>query len=69
MTDRIFAYTVTLKREFREDDAKWIRDAIRMIRGVAKVVPLVSSPEIYYAQQTARRELEEKLWAALNTEE
>ena len=38
MTDRIRVLTVILDRDYREDDdCKVIVDAIRMIRGVAKV--------------------------------
>ena len=65
MTDRIYAYTVTLKRETRDDDAEHITNAIQMIKGVADVVPLVSTPENYFAVQRARSELGEKLWEVL----
>ena len=68
MTDRIFAYTVTLEREIRDDDAQRITDAIKMIRGVADAVPLVAEPQAYWERTRARRELEEKLWQALNSD-
>ena len=65
MTDRIYAYTVTLLKEVREDDAEGITNAIGMIRGVAKVVPLVADAATYFGIETARHELGEKLWRVL----
>ena len=65
MTDRIFAYTVILEQEIREDDAEAITQAIKMIKGVAKVVPQVTDAGHYFAVETARRELTEKLWEIL----
>ena len=65
MTDRIFAYTVTLEQEIREDDAESITHAINMIKGVADVVPHVSSLELHFATEKARRELAEALWDVL----
>jgi len=65
MTDRIYAYTVVLDREIREDDAEAITNAIRMIKHVADVTPLVTTPAIYFAERRARHELEQRLLAAL----
>ena len=65
MTDRIFAYTVTLEREIRECDAQQITNAIMMIKGVMDVCPLVASPETYYARTRAIDEIRERLWDAL----
>ena len=57
MTDRHIAYTVTLALPVREDDAQAIINAIRMVKGVAEVVPVVATPEAYWARSTARSEL------------
>jgi hypothetical protein len=57
MTDRLIAFTVTLEAPIRDDDAEPIAEAIRMIKGVADVAPVVASPEAYWARDTARREL------------
>lgn len=65
MTDRVIAYTVTLEREVREDDAEAIENAIRMVKGVAEVVPVVASVDAYWAKETARTELGRELWAVL----
>ena len=65
MTDRIYALTVTLTEPIREDDAEAIINAIKLIRGVASVTPLVANAELYYATETAKRELRDKLWSIL----
>jgi len=65
VTDRIYAYTVVLDRKIREDDAEAITNAMRMIKGVADVTPLVATPSVCFAETQARRELEQKLWAVL----
>lgn len=41
MTDRFNALTVVLDREIREDDAEFILNAIRMIKGVQHVEGIV----------------------------
>jgi hypothetical protein len=69
MTDRYFALTVTLERTIRQDDAEALIKAIKMIKGVAGVVPIVANTETYWARESARRELEKKLLAALREEE
>jgi hypothetical protein len=50
MTDRHAGYIVTLKDDIREDDADFILNAIRMIKGVVGVEPIISSAEIHLAQ-------------------
>jgi len=62
MSDRYFALTVILEDTIREDDAKYIMDAIGMIKGVARVEPLLADPQAYWARMEARRELERKVW-------
>ena len=44
MTDRITAYLVTLDEPTREDDAEITLAAIRQIKGVLTVKPVVSEP-------------------------
>jgi hypothetical protein len=65
MTDRYFAYTVILEHPTRSDDAEQIEQAIRMVRGVADVVPQIADSNTYFATETARRELGQKLWEVL----
>ena len=61
MTDRYYALTVILEKDFRDDDAEPILNAIRMIKGVQDVKGLVSNPETYMAEERARVELGKKL--------
>ena len=65
MTDRHIAYTVILQAPICEDDAEAIRQAILMVKGVAEVIPQIAMADTYFAIETARRELEEKIWKAL----
>jgi hypothetical protein len=68
MTDRLKGCTVSFTAPVREDDADAILDAIRMIRGVDAVLPVLDAPEDWHAYQRARRELSAKLWRALKGE-
>lgn len=65
MTDRYNYLTVVLEQDIRSDDAEPLIQAISMLRGVVKVEPHVANPDNYMAEERARRELGEKLWAIL----
>jgi hypothetical protein len=65
MTNRLAGFTVTLEHDIREDDAGRIIDAIRCLRGVLSVDPVVAGVELHIAEERARRELGGKLWAVL----
>lgn len=39
MTDRHSGYLVVLEADLREDDAQAVIDALRMVKGVADVIP------------------------------
>lgn len=62
MTDRYFALTVILEKHMRSDDAQPIIDAIKMIKCVSDVKPLISEPDLYFAQEKAKMELKMKLF-------
>jgi len=68
MTDHINGYLVTLEKELRDDDAEATLTALRQIKGVLKVRPMVSEPSLYMARDQIRHELSMKLWEALNKE-
>lgn len=61
MTDRHAAYIVTLKEDIREDDAELILNALRMIKGVASVEPIVADYNLHIAQTRVDAEWREKL--------
>jgi len=69
MTDRHVGYVVTLDREVREDDAEAIITAIRMIKGVIGVEPVLQSPDHHIAVMKAKRDIEDRLWTALRQPE
>ncbi|MEX3240471.1 hypothetical protein [Serratia quinivorans] len=62
MTDRYHSITVVLDREVREDDAEFILNAIRMIKGVASVSGNVSDSSHYAAVEQARLEIREQIY-------
>lgn len=68
MTDRYYALTVTLDRDIRDDDALPIIEAIKMIKCVRDVKPLISEPTIYIAQERAKIEIKEKIWGLLKND-
>lgn len=65
MTDRIKALTVVLDRDYRTDDAEELLIAVRQLKGVLSVTPMVSDSSQEVATVRARQELVERLWAVL----
>jgi hypothetical protein len=61
MTDRVSAFTVVLERDVREDDAQSLIEAIRHLRGILSVEPVVSNPGQAVATARLRFEYFEKL--------
>ena len=68
MSDRHVAYTVVLEHELKDEDSERVIEAIRMLRGVADVVPVVADPGFYVARQQARHNLQRILFKALKDE-
>jgi copper chaperone CopZ len=66
MTDRTRILTVVLDHDYREDDVRAIIDAIKMVKGVAAVDMDVADPEQYMAIETAKRELQTKIYEVLS---
>lgn len=65
MTDRLKGFIVTLDHDIRVDDAQVLVDAIKLLRGVLSVKPLVSNIEDHIAHERAAHELGQKLWEVL----
>jgi DNA-binding phage protein len=42
MTDRHMGYVVVLDHDIRSDDAEYILNALRMVKGVQQVTPIVN---------------------------
>jgi hypothetical protein len=53
VTDRHAGYIVTLPEDQREDDADATLQAIRMIRGVVSVEPVVADAALHVAEHRA----------------
>lgn len=65
MTDRLKGCTVVFESSVREDDAEPILAAIRMMKGVRFVLPLVDTFEDQMARERVRLELGDELLAVL----
>jgi hypothetical protein len=61
MTDRYKAFLVTLDSDLRSDDAEPTIAAIRQIKGVIDVEPVVADSADHVARQRVRVELWEKI--------
>lgn len=68
MTDRHAGYVVVLKEDLREDDAQALIDALKMLKGVLTVEPIISGPDIIISTHRAKAEIERKLWKVLHEE-
>lgn len=62
MTDRIKGFTVTLEKDFRDDDVEVIKQAIQMIKGVAHVEPSIVTNEDHFNRERIKSELRDKFW-------
>jgi len=65
MTDRYHSIAVVLAKDIREDDAEYILNAIRMIKGVLSVKPHISNLDTHMAEDRAKKEYADKLWHVL----
>jgi hypothetical protein len=65
MTDRHAGYVVILEKDIRSDDAEFTLNAIRMIKGVLSVEPVVSNIEVHMAEERARHHLLGKIYEFL----
>ena len=68
MTDRIKGFTVTLDRDFRDDDVEVILNAIKMIRGVANVEPSIVTGEDHMNRERLKWELRDKFYKFMKDE-
>jgi hypothetical protein len=66
MTDRLKGLLVTFEKDIRDDDAQARIDAIKQIKGVISVKPLVADYVDYMARERVEREMQQKLWDTFN---
>lgn len=57
MTDRVKGFTVTLEKDYREDDVEFIQNAISAIRGVAHVEQNIVTHEDHMNRERIKAEL------------
>lgn len=62
MTDRHAGYIVTLSRDIREDDAEAVIAALRMVKGVVGVDPVLADPSVHIAEMRIGTEVRQKLY-------
>lgn len=67
MTDRHRGYVVTLDQDIREDDAEAIINAIKMVKHVLTVRPVIADFEGHMAEDRVRMDLKKRLWEALES--
>jgi len=65
VTDRYSGFVVVLGESTRADDAEGIIEAIKHIRGVVKVTPVVEGIEGVIAREQAKHEIKGKLYEVL----
>jgi len=61
VTDRHAGYVVTLAKDVREDDAEEILTALRMVKGVLSVEPIIADFKLHMAEERVRAEYRSKL--------
>lgn len=66
MTDRHTGYIVTLSEEIREDDAEAILNALRMVKHVISVDPIVADGSDFTSTVRANRKWQDKIFALVD---
>ena len=65
MTTKFHSLTVVFDKEIREDDVIDIVNAIKMIKGVLRVVPEVADINLFITKEIAKNELIQKIFKLL----
>ena len=65
MTDRLKGLVVMFDGDIREDDAESIINAIRMVKYVKAVEPLMANPGDWVTAEKTRKEIEDRVLAVL----
>lgn len=62
MSDRLKGIVVTFKNDIKDEDAEDILTAIRMVKGVLSVKPLITNYEQHIAEERVRHEIHKQLF-------
>lgn len=65
MTTRLKGLVVTFDKDYREDDAQKIIDAIQMLKGVLKVEPVEKNINDYMIREQVKMEMTTKIFNVL----
>lgn len=65
MTDRHYAYVVTLDHDIRKDDSQHLIDAIGCMRHVASVEPMLADHVVHSAEDRVRNKYMMTMWEAV----
>lgn len=65
MSDRIKGVVVTFDKDYKDEDAQKIIDAIYMIKCVLSVDPQVAGAGDFITRTQVKSDLEQKLWSVL----
>ena len=66
MTTRLKGVTVAFGEDIREDDAEWIINAIKMIKGVYGVEPIEQDSKDFINRMQIRKDLKDKLYVIID---
>jgi len=61
MTTRLKGVTVAFGHDIREDDAEWVINAIKMIKGVMDVKPIESQSQDWIIESRIRMDIRSKI--------
>lgn len=62
MTDRVKGFTVTLDKDYRIDDIQKVMDAIRMMKCVIDVAPVIVNGDDYINRMKIRNEFKDVIF-------
>lgn len=69
MTDRYAGFVVTLADDVRQDDAEAIVTALRMVKGVISVAPVVADVDLHMAAARVNQRWQQRLLTLINAPE
>jgi len=66
MTDRIQGFAVTLNHDMREDDVEHVVNALKMVKGVAAVEPVIGDIRDAMARDRVRSDVHTRIFVAVH---
>jgi len=68
MTDRAKGFTITLEQDIRVDNMDYVLNALKMVKGVADVKPIINDSSTFVAERRLATELRDKLYDFIDKE-